>query len=103
DQAEPRLRLAVRTTERLPFSEPTRLTTSARGMLKEKVDPSPGFETSHSRPHIAPTSWRAMYRPRPVPPVRRPAPFSTREDRPNTRLGSDRRIPAPRSGTETPP
>jgi hypothetical protein len=36
-----------------PFDDGLTTETSARGRLNENVEPSPGLETSHSRPSIA--------------------------------------------------
>src|SRR5439155_23889361 len=63
------------TASSLPLAGPVR---SARGSVKEKVDPSPGALATHSRPLMACTSCLARYRPRPVPPVRRVSALSTR-------------------------
>src|SRR5688572_10052992 len=78
DQARPTAEIADAACP-FPFDEGrTTETTSARGRLNEKVEPSPGLETSHRRPSIAWTSWRAMYSPSQVPPTWRSGRLSAR-------------------------
>ena len=45
----------------------------AIGIANEKVDPTPSSDSAQIRPPCASTTWRAIERPRPVPPAPRVA------------------------------
>jgi len=55
-----------------------RVSRQARGRLKRKVEPLPGVLSTPTSPPMASTRFFTMDRPRPVPPISRERPGSTR-------------------------
>ena len=74
---------------------------AAKRAEKRNVLPRPGSLSTVIRPPMALTSWRAMVRPRPVPPCRRVVEGSAWVKASKSRCWASRGMPGPVSATET--